>query len=205
MIREGRFRCEDCGLAGEPTLIFQRCPTCEGKLVLIHRRYRCRDYGEDVTSRFLFDGVVYDAAYFRLRMAQSRQRQKQQKIDSNERQATRAWQRSPHAAAGEIRLDQAPGLVEVLNQLVGGQHPETVAWVREAFDLAAYERHILSELRTDDHRDLMKLPGLDGQQHPTSRLERVRLFIASLFLEHAGLVVLNQRPHTIWVTLRETD
>lgn len=57
MIREGRFRCEDCGQAGEPTLIFQSCPTCDGYLALIHRKYRYRTRGEPTKSRFLFDGA----------------------------------------------------------------------------------------------------------------------------------------------------
>jgi Zn finger protein HypA/HybF involved in hydrogenase expression len=95
MVREGRYRCRDCGQAGDPTLKFQSCPTCDGQLALVHRRYRCRDCGEVVVSMFLFDGVVYDADYFRHRMAESRQRRADQQRAENENQAARAWQRTP--------------------------------------------------------------------------------------------------------------
>jgi hypothetical protein len=151
---------------------------------------------------FLFDGVVYDADYFRRRMAESRQRRADQRRAESEHQSARAWQRTPPVNGFQIDLEQSSGLIEALNQLIGGAPPESVAWVREAFDLAAYERHVLAELHEDDHRSLLKMPGLRGR---SDRIERIRLFIACLFLEHAGRVVLDQRPNTIWVTLRETD
>jgi len=202
MIREGRFRCRDCGHAGEPTTTFQRCPACDGLPALIVRRYRCRDCGEEIVSRFLFDGTVYNAEYFRERMAQSRVRQQQSRKIDNEQQAMRAWQRISHVDGTAINLQQSLGLIDALNSLVGGASPEDVAWVRQAFDLAAYERHVLNLLEPGDERDLVNLPGLYG---PADRIERIRNFIACLFLEHTGLTQLDQRFNTIWVSLRETD
>lgn len=202
MIREGRFRCRDCGQADEPTITFQRCPACDGLPALIVRRYRCRDCGEEIVSRFLFDGTVYNAEYFRERMAQSRVRRQQSRKIDNEQQAMRAWQRTSHVGGTAIDLQQSLGLIDALNSLVGGASPETVAWVRDAFDLAAYERHILDQLDPDDERDLVNLPGLYG---PADRIERIRNFIACLFLEHTGLIQLDQRFNTIWVSLLETD
>jgi len=202
MIREGRFRCRDCGHADEPTITFQRCPACDGLPALIVRRYQCRTCGEEIVSRFLFDGTVYNAEYFRERMAKSRVRQQQSHKIDNEQQAVRAWKRTLHVGEAAIDLHQSLGLIDALNSLVGGASPEAVAWVRDAFDLPAYERHILRQLDPGDERDLVNLPGLYGS---ADRVERIRNFIACLFLEHVGLIQLDQRFNTIWVSLRETD
>ena len=202
MLREGRYRCRDCGQAGDPTKTFQDCPTCDGKPVLALRRYHCRDCGEEIISRFLYDGIVYDPDYFRQKMSESRQRKQLEQKSASEQQAVRAWQRSQQVGhAISINLDQAPGLTDALNALVGGARAEQVAWVREAFDLAAYERHILATVEPEDERSLLRLEPL---AEPNDRLERIRLFIACLFLEQAGLLILEERFNTIWVRRRET-
>lgn len=203
MLREGRYRCRDCGQAGDPTITFQGCPTCDGKPALAFRRYRCRQCGEMISSRFLYDGIVYDPDYFRQKMAESRERKQRERKITNEKQAARAWLRSGHAGhAMTIDLSQAPGLTDALNALVGGACVEQLTWVRESFEVAAYERHILDVLEPDDDRDLLRLPPL---VEPNDRLERIRLFIACLFLEQAGLLILEERFNTLWVRRREAD
>ena len=197
MLREGRFRCQDCGQASDPTITFQRCPTCDGKPALAFRRYHCRDCGGEVVSRFLFDAVVYNAEYFREKMAQSRERRHEQHLQAREDQAVRAWQRSASVVGDQaIDLEQSVGLVDALNALVAGTPPETLTWVREAFDLAAYEQHILSAIGFGENWNLV---GIRALRPPKDRLEVVRLFIACLFLEHAGLVTLTQEQDIIWV------
>ncbi|MFN3166967.1 MAG: hypothetical protein ACE37H_07880 [Phycisphaeraceae bacterium] len=201
MLREGRFRCQDCGQAGDPTIIFQRCPTCDGKPALALRRYHCKQCGDEITSRFLYDGVVYDPEYFRQKMAESRERKQRERREANERQATRAWRRSQCIGVEEpIDLDHMPGLTDALNALVGGARVEQVAWVREAFDLAAYERHLLAVIEPGDERDVLRVPPF---KEPNDRLERIRLFIACLFLEQAGLLILEERFNTLWVRRHE--
>ena len=107
MLHEGRFRCQDCGQASDPTITFQRCPTCDGKPALAFRRYHCHDCGGEVVSRFLFDAVVYNAEYFREKMAQSRERRSEQRQQAREDQAVRAWQRSgPVVGDRAINLEQ---------------------------------------------------------------------------------------------------
>ncbi|MEM9417694.1 MAG: hypothetical protein AAGA25_01395 [Planctomycetota bacterium] len=201
MLREGRFRCRDCGQAGDPTIAFQRCPTCDGKPALALRRYHCRDCGEAIVSRFLFDGIVYDPDYFRQKMAESSERKQRERRDASERQVTRAWKRSQRIGIAEpIDLGRMPGLADALNALVGGALVEQVAWVRDAFDLAAYERHLLAIIEPDDDRDVLRLPPF---KEPNDRLERIRLFIACLFLEQAGFLILEERFNTLWVRRHE--
>jgi predicted RNA-binding Zn-ribbon protein involved in translation (DUF1610 family) len=71
MVSKGKRRCVSCGRQLDPTRAFQRCPVCDGVPVLRVRRYECRDYGGDIESRFLFDGLAFDAEYFRAKMAES--------------------------------------------------------------------------------------------------------------------------------------
>jgi hypothetical protein len=56
------------------TPAFQRCDACGGELAVAIRRYRCRQCGADATLRFLFDGLVFDAEYFRQKMYECRSR-----------------------------------------------------------------------------------------------------------------------------------
>lgn len=201
MLREGRFRCQDCGQAGDPTIKLQRCPTCDGRPTLALRRYHCQQCGEEIISRFLYDGIVYDPDYFREKMAECRVRKQHDRREANEQQATRAWQRSQHSHCEVvIDLDRAPGLTDALNALVGGAPVEQVAWVRDAFDLAAYERHIMQTIEPEEEWDMLRFPAM---AQPVDRLERIRLFIACLFLEQAGLLILEQRFSTLWVRRRE--
>ena len=53
------------GTGFDPTIAFQRCTACDGRIGLQIRRYRCRKCGSEVVSRFLFDGLVFNAEYFR--------------------------------------------------------------------------------------------------------------------------------------------
>lgn len=203
MLHEGRFRCQDCGQAGDPTLLFQRCPTCDGRPALALRRYFCQDCRGEVVSRFLYDGVVYNAEYFREKMAESRRRMHERKRDAQEQQAVRSWQRSSSVTGqGTIDLNRSPGLVEALNALVGGTPPEALAWVREAFDLTAYEQHILD---TIGYGERWNLTGIAPLRPPKDRLETVRIFIACLFLEHAHRLTLIQDNDLIWVRRCEAD
>lgn len=203
MLREGRFRCQDCGQAGDPTLKFQRCPTCDGRPALALRRYFCRNCGGEVVSRFLFDGVVYNPEYFREKMAQSRRRMLERQRQAQEQQAVRAWQRSSSVVnQGAIDLSRSPGLLDAINALVGGTPPEAMAWVREAFDLAAYEQHILERV---GYGERWNLAGIAAYRPPKDRLETVRIFIACLFLEHARRLTLIQDEDLIWVRRCEAD
>jgi hypothetical protein len=79
MIAEGRCRCTACSVVFDPTDAFVRCPRCQAKPRRRFSRYQCTGCGRDVASPFLFDGKIFDAAYFRERMRASRKRRAQQK------------------------------------------------------------------------------------------------------------------------------
>jgi len=84
MLRESHCRCLSCGSVFDPTAAFQRCPSCDGRVRLRVCRYRCESCGADVRSRFVFDACVYDAEYFRERMAQSRRRKLERTAQARE-------------------------------------------------------------------------------------------------------------------------
>ena len=69
MIAEGRCGCNKCGYGFDPTVVFQRCLKCGGTAILRVRRYQCKDCGKEITSRFLFDGLIFNAEYFKAKMA----------------------------------------------------------------------------------------------------------------------------------------
>lgn len=191
MIREGWCRCEVCERAFDPTVHLQRCTACEGGLALQVRRYACWRCGRDVASRFLFDGKVFDTAYFREKMAESRQRKAQQRLDHGQRQVAR---RSPPVELLPANEALGDELTEAINGLVGVANPPPVEIEGDTFDLARYQARLLAKL---DARSRAIDAISDDPSQP--RRERARLFIAAVFLEHAGRVVLHQRGTTIEV------
>ena len=79
MASEGKCRCVSCSREFDPTVSFQKCSECGGVPVIKVRRYECKNCGSDIQSRFLFDGLAFNAEYFRQKVAESRQHKKEQK------------------------------------------------------------------------------------------------------------------------------
>jgi predicted RNA-binding Zn-ribbon protein involved in translation (DUF1610 family) len=197
MLRDGRCRCMACGLDLDPTVAFQRCSACGGILVLRISRYRCRACGADIQSRFLFDGLVFDAEYFRQKMAESRHR----KCDKREQvRKMLAESRSGPVSPPPADLEAIPGLLDALNGLTVGV--DVAAWLPlcKGFDLNRYQRHVQGylsevELGFDD------IPPLDQD----ARLDRIWRFIAIIFLAHAGQVIIEQEGQRILVRQNEAN
>jgi uncharacterized protein (UPF0212 family) len=197
MIGESRCRCDACGQALDPTQAFQRCGLCGGQPILRVCRHQCRGCGQDVPSHFVFDGIAFDAEYFRLKMAESRERRTIRRAEAA-RRATGS--RSADAATLAFEPESAPGLWDALDELVGCAQP--VAWDigRNAFDLERYERHLRActgaiPVRFD------RIPVLAEDL----RLDRIWRFIAMIFLLHDGLVDVCQQGETILVRQRGAD
>ena len=112
MIGESRCRCRACRRDIDPTVAFQRCTACGGQPRLRIRRYKCTGCGSDIDSRFMFDGLVFDADYFRQKMAESRHRRYEQR--ERVRQML-AESRSADLPLGIADLGSVPGLVDALN------------------------------------------------------------------------------------------
>ena len=191
MVAEGVCQCRSCRYEFDPTVAFQRCSSCGGKPVLRVRRYQCKKCGGDVTSLFLFKGVVFDADYFRQRMAQSRQRKNQQR---QRVQDMLAQCRSEPLVLEAPDLNSVPGLVDALNALTQGIDEKMLIELKSKFDLNRYQAHIKSYLDTEP-TDLREIPPLIDNL----RRDLIWRFIAAIFLDHAGLIHVCQQGSTILV------
>ncbi len=191
MVAEGKCRCTLCKFEFDPTIEFQRCLNCGGIAVLRVRRYQCKKCGSDITSKFLFDGIVFDIVYYRRKMAESRQRKKEQKQRVQE---MLAQCRSDPLALETPDLGSVSGLLEALNSLTSGLDPSVALELRDKFDLSRYQSHIRSHLGTEAI-DLKQIPPLVEDL----RRDLIWKFIAAIFLDHAGLVNICQQHDTIWV------
>lgn len=191
MIGESRCRCHACSHDFDPTVQFQRCPACDGRLRLRICRYVCRACGADVPSRFVFDGVVFDRDYFRRKMAESRERKRE---DRAERRQQAVDNRSLPADPSPMDLSAVPGLLDALNELTSV--PELAAWapLLKGFDLPRYEAHLEAHIGAHERR-FDDLPALDDNP----RLDRIWRFIAIIFMAHAGRIRIRQQGPTILV------
>lgn len=197
MVSEGKCRCLSCGKGFDPTVAFQWCSVCGGLPVVRVRRYQCKGCGADIESRFLFDGLIFDADYFREKMAESRQRKQQQ------RERVRrmlAQSRSGNLALEHADLSGVPGLLEALNALTAGLDDSLAAECRGQFDLRLYESHVQAHLR-DHPVSLAGMPPL----HENLRKDLIWRFIAAIFLAHVGVVDIWQQGQEIMVRKHETD
>jgi len=197
MVADGRCRCVSCDAECDATVAFQRCVACGGVPVLRVRRYECRACGSPITSRFLFDGLVFDAEYFRRKMAESRQRR--QELRERVKRML-AESRSDTLPLGEADLGTVPGLIDALNGLTAGL-PEGVAIEsRDGFDLHRYETHIQAHIG-DLPLSLAEIPPLLADR----KKDLIWRFIAVIFLAHAGVVDIWQGGQDIMVITHETD
>ena len=191
MVAEGVCRCCSCSYEFDPTAAFQQCSKCGGKPVLRVTRYQCKKCGSDIISTFLFRGVVFDTGYFRQRMAESRQRKKQQR--------QRVQEMLNQCRSGPLTfeapdLNSVPGLIDALNGLTAGIEVPASVELKSKFDLNRYQRHIKSYLDTEP-TDLRQIPPLIENL----RRDLIWRFIAAIFLDHAGLISIHQQGQHILV------
>ncbi len=197
MVAEGRCKCRACSHEIDPTIAFQRCSTCGGKSVLRVRRYQCQQCGTDISSRFHFDDLVFDAGYFRKKMGESRRRKKQQ------REQVRKMLAESQSAALQFPaadLETIPGLVDALNGLTVGVE-DMLSWVpQKGFDLKRYESHIQAHVG-DFPISLDEIPPLEDNP----RKDRIGRFVAIIFLAHFGLIKIWQDGQEIMVMKHEAN
>ena len=191
MIGESRSQCAACDRVWDPTTEFQRCAACGGVPRLRIRRYRCSGCGEDVASRFVFDGLVFDAEYFRRAMAASRERKQHRREIAR---LTSTENRSGAMEAPELDLQSVPGLVDALNGLAAQGCVEIWTPATDGFDLKRYERHIQAHIGTIES-SFEDIPPITDR----ARIDRIWRFIALIFLAHTGVIQLRQAGATILV------
>jgi hypothetical protein len=194
MIRDGQCKCEKCAHQFDPTVEFQRCSSCGGLPALRVRRYVCKQCGGDVTSRFLFEGLVFDRDYFRQRVAESRQRKKEQR---DRVRMMLAESRSDSLMFEATDLDSVPGLVDVLNSLTEGLDESVKLELKSQFDLNRYQDHV-NQCLTSEPMDLREIPPLIENL----KIDLIWRFIAVIFLQHYGQIDIQQQQEEIMVVKR---
>ena len=189
---EGLCRCNLCGYEFDPTIAFQRCLKCGGIPILRVRRYSCKGCGADVTSKYLFEGLVFDRDYFARKMSESRQRKEQQRQRVQEMLTDN---RSEPLTLEATDLNSVPGLVDALNRLTQDIDDPVALEVKNHFDLRRYQDHV-SEHIYFEPTELKDIPPIIEDV----RLDLIWRFIATIFLEHHGQVDTQQEGERIWVT-----
>jgi hypothetical protein len=197
MMTEGKCQCVSCKKEFDPTVAFQRCSECGGVPVIKVRRYECRNCGGDIQSKFLFDGLAFDADYFRNKMMESRQRKAEQR--ERVRQIL-AESRSSDLLLGAVDLAAIPGLLDTLNSLTEGLDISFGRESRDEFDLKRYETHIQAHIQ-DFPISLVEIPPLSENL----KKDLIWRFIAVIFLAHAGIIDIRQQGQDIMVIKHETN
>ncbi|MFC1634684.1 hypothetical protein ACFL5Z_07555 [Planctomycetota bacterium] len=197
MASEGKCRCVSCKKKLDPTLAFQRCSECGGIPVLRVRRYQCKNCGGDIKSKFLFDGLAFDADYFRHKMMESRQRKTEQRDGVRQMLSEN---RSADLALGAVDLTAVPGLLDALNSLTKHLDISSEKESHDQFDLKRYETHILAHI-LDSPISLRDIPPLSDNL----RKDLIWRFIAVIFLAHADIINVRQQGQSIIVIKHETN
>jgi hypothetical protein len=145
----------------------------------------------------VFDGLVFDAHYFREKVAEYRQRKREQR--------ERVRQMLAQARSGSIQplpleLGTIPGLAVALDSLTAGQDMLLTWQPRGGFDLTRYQSHVQAHIGAVA-LTLDEIPPLSAD----ARLDRIWRFIAIIFLAHAGLIEAWQDGPVVMVMQREAD
>jgi hypothetical protein len=197
MTREGQCRCSRCRRHLDPTVTFQQCPSCSGTPRLRIRRYECRRCGKNIDSHFLFDGRVFNAEYFRRKMAEHRQRLQNEPADAARLSVPN---RSASFTPQPPDLASIPGLLAALDSLTEKATSGPALSTRPTFDLHRYEDHIRQHIG-DEPISLDEIP----QATDDGRRDRIWCFIAIIFLAHAGLIRVWQEGLAIRVNKRAVN
>ena len=197
MIAESKCRCAACSFEFDPTVQFERCLNCGGTPVLRIRKYQCSKCHNDIRSKFLFDGLIFDTIYFRQKVNESRQRKKEQRERIRQMLAEC---RSNDLHMEAVQLESVPGLVEALNSLISEIDENVKVELRDKFDLKRYEKHVLKHLQKNPV-ELEQIPVLIEN----ARKDLIWRFIAIIFLAHAGIIDVVQHGQEILVMKHETN
>jgi hypothetical protein len=198
----GSSQCScSCGNVFDPTLVFQKSACCGAGLIRKTFHYACSKCRKSTPSRFIFDERVFDKAYFREMMRESRERKKKKREEIRE---LLAESRSESFSLSEKPdLDSIPGLIEDLNEYIQNALDESNQYsfdVDQPFDMDKYREHILSMLCWDSRLFSDIVPIIED-----NRKDRVRRFITLIFMEHEREVELIQLGDDLSVQRRYNE
>ncbi|MBZ0148041.1 MAG: hypothetical protein K8F62_10940, partial [Pseudorhodoplanes sp.] len=192
--------CTACGYRLDPTLHFQMSACCQASLVRRRLHYSCKACGAMVPSRFLFDERLFDNAYFRERVAASRER-RNRAIETMQLRLMAA--RTPPLFLTSLpEPDDVKGLSDALDALV----------LRSCFEES--EHHIRTDsFCMDEYRTLVLTHVRECILHFDAipcicsdlRADRARRFTALVFMEHEREVALEQKGEDILVRAYAPD
>ena len=182
----GQSQCAcSCGKTFDPTLVFQQSPCCNDKLVRKTFHYACSRCHQTVPSRFLFDERLFDKAYFKEMMQESRDRARKKREEvgrllAESRSDTLILLQEPN-------LESIPGLSEALDSFIGTQIKLDHFSPNSGFRMNDYRSHILSVLGVGA-RLFSDIPALIEDR----RRDRIWRFVTLVFMGQDGEVSLTQ-------------
>ena len=198
----GNSKCScRCGNVFDPTLTFQKSACCNAGLVRKTFHYACSHCHQSVPSRFIFDERLFDKAYFREMMRESRERRKKKREEI--RQLLAESRSESLSLTEKPDLDSIPGLIEDLNQFIQNATNVSNQYsfdVDQPFDMDKYREHILSMLSWDSMLFTDIVPIVENK-----RKDRVRRFITLIFMEHEREVELIQLGDDLSVQRRYNE
>ena len=120
MYAESRCQCRECEFQFDPTVEFQTCPDCCGKVILLIRRHHCQSCGRDINSKFTFDNLMVGW----LTLAESAFIS--QEVDLMDQDAMETW-----GFYLRTRYLAYPGMLKWWSETKGSFVPAAQLWVEE--------------------------------------------------------------------------
>ena len=184
-----------CGNIFDPTILFQKSPCCGKHLVRKPRHYICSGCQKTVPSMFLFDEKLFDKAYFREMVRNSRSRAAKRR---DEMRRLLAESRSGVLIfADEPCLESIPGLIEDLDGFIGVEElmgDDFTPDMNSGFRIHDYRQHILQVLGCDS----LLFSDIDILINDERR-DKIWRFVTLIFMESEREVMLTQYGNDLLV------
>jgi hypothetical protein len=198
----GTSKCScSCGNIFDPTLSFQKSDCCGAGLSRKTFHYICSKCHKINPSRFIFDERIFDKAYFRKMMRESRDRKENKREEI--RQLIALSRSEPLTLLENPQLDAIPGLIEDLDKFIQNTTYESGQFFPPSdnlFEMDKYREHILSVLTWDNMLFSEIDPLFDD-----IRDDKIYRFITLVFMDHDLEIELNQLGDDLSVQRRYNE
>ena len=192
----GQSRCAcSCGNILDPTLAFQKSSCCGARLIRKTFHYACSKCLGIVPSRFLFDERLFDRAYFREMMQESRSRAKEKREEVRRLLAESRSGALP--LMEDPDLESIPGLIQDLNDFIQQESIEIGEFVFDPvsrFHMDEYREHILSILGWDSMLFSNMAPLIEEY-----RQDKIWRFMTLVYMQHECEVDITQYGNDLLV------
>ena len=201
MRQDGAAACTQCDVQMDPTVCFQSCHACGGRLKRLVSHYACARCGARARSRFAFDPAIFDPAYFSRMMHKSRQRHRKRIAKMRERLLLA---RSDSVLPDRMPdMNDVPDLAESLDAMAGFPLPPELlkGFPRgQGLDMPRYREHIMDsvgvyEVLFDRIRPLLN----------DRRRDKIFRFVTVVHMCHEREIKLVQQDQILVVMRHELD